>query len=59
MFLPLLLEISDAGGINSKLKADPGLRNGVYIFNGTLTNETIGRIYDLPSRDLNLLMAAF
>lgn len=59
VFLPLLLEISDAGGINHKLKVDPGLRNGVYIFNGTLTNETIGRIYDLPSRDLNLLMAAF
>ena len=59
VFLPLLLEISDSGGLNPKLKVDHGLRNGVYIYNGTLTNENIGRIFDLPSRDLNLLMAAF
>ncbi len=59
VFLPILLEISDSGGINNKLREDKGLRHGVYLYNGILTNEYIGEIFGLPSRDINLLMAAF
>ncbi|MCK4921499.1 MAG: alanine dehydrogenase [Bacteroidales bacterium] len=59
VFLPLLLEISDSGGLNAKLKEDRGLRNGVYLYNGILTKDYIGKLYNLPSKDLDLLMAAF
>ncbi len=59
VFSPLITEIAEAGGIKSQLKDDPGLRNGVYIFNGILTNDYLGRLYNIPSRDINLLMAAF
>lgn len=59
VFAPLLSDIGDAGGIKQQLKDDPGLRHGVYIFNGILTNNYLGRLYNIPSRDINLLMAAF
>jgi alanine dehydrogenase len=59
VFLPLLLEMGAAGGLTKKLKEDGGLRHGVYVYNGTLTNEYIGQIFGLPSRDINLFMAAF
>ncbi len=59
VFLPLLLDMGAAGGLTKKLKNDSGLRHGVYVYNGTLTNEYIGEIFGLPSRDINLFMAAF
>lgn len=59
VYLPLLLGISEAGGLKSKLKDDGGLRHGVYLYNGILTNEYIGKVFGLPSKDINLLMAAF
>jgi alanine dehydrogenase len=59
VFAPLLTEIGDAGGVKQQLKEDTGLRHGVYIFNGILTNAYLGNLYNIPSRDINLLMAAF
>jgi len=59
VFLPLLLDMSQSGGMLNKLKSDKGLRNGVYIYNGILTNEYIGSLFDIPSKDIELLMAAF
>ncbi|MFW5644375.1 MAG: alanine dehydrogenase [Bacteroidota bacterium] len=59
VFLPLLLEISENGGLLSKLKSDKGFRHGVYIYNGILTDEYIGKVFNLPSKDIELLMAAF
>jgi alanine dehydrogenase len=56
---PLLLNISDLGGIANMLKRDSAFCKGVYIYNGILTNKFIGELYDLPSQDLELLMAAF
>lgn len=56
---PMLMRISDHGGIEKMLKHDTGFRKGVYIYNGTLTNNYIGKLYGIPSRDLDLLMAAF
>jgi alanine dehydrogenase len=56
---PMLLNISDAGGIEKMLKQDLAFSQGVYIFNGILTNKHIGDLFDLPSQNLELLMAAF
>jgi alanine dehydrogenase len=47
------------GGLTQHLKEDEGLRHGVYIYNGILTNETIGNRFGIPSKDIELLMAAF
>ena len=59
VFLPILIEMSEAGGLESKLRSDTGLRHGAYIYNGILTNEYIGKVFNLPSKDIDLLMAAF
>jgi alanine dehydrogenase len=56
---PILLDIASSGGIVSMLKAEMGLRHGVYIYNGILINQTIGNQLGIPSQDINLLMAAF
>ncbi len=55
----LLLEINEAGGIEQYLKTDYAFCNGVYIFNGILTNRQIGEQLSLPFRELELILAAF
>lgn len=59
VFAPLLQNIAEAGNIAQQIKEDGGLRQGVYVLNGILTNDYLGNLYNLPSRDINLLMAAF
>jgi alanine dehydrogenase len=59
IFLPLILKTAESGGFTAQLKEDLGLRHGVYIFNGILTNQFIGNHFGIPSRDIDLLMAAF
>ena len=56
---PILHEIAASGSFTSKLKSDIGLRHGVYMYNGILTNMVIGSQLGIPSQDINLLMAAF
>ncbi len=59
VFGPLITGMGVAGGMGRHLKENPGLRNGVYLYNGILVNESIGKKLGLPSKDLDLLMAAF
>ncbi len=59
IFNPLFQNIAEAGGITQLLKNDPGIRNGVYLFNGILTNETLGQKFGMISKDLDLLISAF
>lgn len=56
---PMLLNISDVGGIEKLLKQDMAFCQGVYIYNGILTSENIGELFDIPSQNLELLMSAF
>jgi alanine dehydrogenase len=51
--------MADAGGINQLLRYDNGLRKGAYLFNGILTNETLGLKFGIISKDLDLLITAF
>jgi alanine dehydrogenase len=59
IFSPIVLEMADAGGCKSMIKADAGFRNGVYMYQGKLTSELLSEIFDLPYKDINLLLAAF
>jgi alanine dehydrogenase len=58
-FVPVLLAIGEEGGVENMLKKDTGVRQGVYLFNGILTNQYIGEYFGLPYQDIDLLMAAF
>jgi len=57
IFAPILLDIGEEGGIEKMLKHHVGVRNGVYIFNGSLTNKYLGELFKLKYKDLDLLMA--
>jgi alanine dehydrogenase len=59
VFAPLILGLGQLGTSGKHLKENPGLRKGVYIYNGILTNEAIGQKLGIPSKDIDLLMAAF
>lgn len=55
---PFILELGYAGSVTQLLKQNNGYRNGVYIYNGILTNQYIGEMFDIQYKPLNLLLAA-
>ncbi len=59
IFVPMILDAGSEGGFENLIARDPGLRQGIYIFNGTVTNLFISRRFNLPFQDIDLLMAAF
>ncbi len=56
---PILIKLGDEGGTINLLKVDRGIRSGVYIFNGILTDPKTGYRFDINYKDIDLLMAAF
>lgn len=58
IFSPLLLEMGEMGGSKEMIKKDPGFRGGVYIYKGKLTSEILGKVFNLPYKDIELLLAA-
>lgn len=59
IIVPILLQMGSEGGMENLLKNDAGVRQGVYSYNGILTNPFISRLYNLPFQDIGLLMAAY
>ena len=53
---PYLLQIAEDGGIESAIRCNNGLKNGVYLYHGILTSKTIGDWFDLPNSDINLIV---
>jgi len=58
IFVPLMLNIGREAGVDSLIKQDTGLRNGVYLFKGMLTNKFLSDTYGIPYKDLDLLISA-
>ncbi len=56
IFTPYLLNIADEGGFENAARFDKSLRNGMYFYHGILTNRTVANWFDLPFRDINLLI---
>jgi len=59
IFVPMILDAGTEGGFERLITHDHGLRQGVYLFNGTVTNLHISMQFNLPFQDIDLLMAAF
>ena len=53
---PILLQIGIAGGVDDFLKQNAGLRSGVYAHKGMLTSAVLGSMFDMPYKNLNLIM---
>ncbi|MCX6258940.1 MAG: alanine dehydrogenase [Bacteroidia bacterium] len=59
IFAPVLLRTGECGGLEPLIKEDAGLRNGVYIYKGILTNSHIGKYFGVSSKDIDLFLSAF
>jgi len=59
IFAPTIITIGDEGGIVNLVKQQEGFRNGVYMYNGTHTNESIAGLFDLHWKDIRLLLAVY
>ncbi|SCY07784.1 alanine dehydrogenase [Flavobacterium caeni] len=53
---PYLLQIADDGGIEDAIRMNKGLKNGVYLYHGILTNKAIGEWFGLNDSDINLIV---
>ena len=58
ILMPLILEISDEGGLEEMVWHNLNLREGIYLFKGALTDIYISQKFDLKFTDLNLLIAS-
>ncbi len=58
IFSQIIINMGEEGGFESLVRKDAGLRNGVYVYSGILTNQYLGEAFNLPFKDINLLMAA-
>ncbi|MDA0728233.1 MAG: alanine dehydrogenase [Bacteroidetes bacterium] len=57
IFAPMLLGVASDGGVESSVRQRNLVSTGIYMFNGTLTNEEIAADRNLPWKPLDLLTA--
>jgi len=57
VLMPIVLECADNGGVEPLLHRKPGIRNGVYIYKGCVTNAPIAKRFGKKFTNLDLLMA--
>lgn len=58
IFTPYLLEMGALGGVEEMMFRNKWFMRGIYTYKGSVTNAHIARKFNLPHKDLNLLMAA-
>jgi alanine dehydrogenase len=58
IFTPILLDIGEHGGLKNVIWQKSGVRNSVYIYQGHLTNKHIGDRFNIPCKDLDLLIVS-
>lgn len=56
---PVVLQIGERGGIENMIREHSGIRNGVYLYNGSVTNRYLAESLNLTYKNLDLLLAAF
>ena len=56
IFTPFLLKIGEDGGLEMALRFDKGLRKGLYMYHGILTNKYIGECFSFSYSDINFLI---
>ena len=58
IFSPILLEVGEVGGCKNMILQDHGFRSGVYIYEGQLTSQILGKVFELPYKNIEWLLAA-
>lgn len=55
---PILLQAENSGSIEQLIYDEKGLRNGVYTYKGSLTNEYLAKKFQLKYTNIDLLLAS-
>ena len=58
VIVPYLVELGDAGGIEGCLWKNTALRNGAYTYKKNLTKKSLANQFDMPFRDIEVLIAS-
>lgn len=58
VLVPYVIKIGDAGSVNEALWMDVGLRNGTYTYRKHLTKKSLATMFEIPHRDIELLIAS-
>lgn len=58
IFTPILVDIGDMGGLMNVVWNRPGIREALYIYQGHLTSKDLSERFNLPYKDIELLVAA-
>ena len=58
IFTPILLDIGEKGGIMNVIWENPGVRNAIYLYQGQLTNTDLADRFNIPHKDLDLLIVS-
>lgn len=58
VLVPYLVQIGEVGSINDALWRNVGLRNGAYVYRRHLTKKTLAMMFNMPHRDIELLIAS-
>jgi len=59
VLIPILIAIGEIGGIDNYIKNSKSFRKGVYVYNGILTNSALAEKFNLPYKDIDLLLAVY
>jgi len=58
IFAPILLDIGEFGGLMNMIWNNPGIREALYIYQGNVTNKDLADMFNLPFKDLELLVVS-
>ncbi len=56
IFSPILLDMGEQGGCKGMILKDHGFRSGVYIYQGKLTSQILGKVFDLEYKNIEWLL---
>ena len=55
---PIILKAGDFGGLDNVIVSDVGLRQGVYVCHGMLTNKMVAEWFNLDYKEIDLIIAS-
>ena len=58
LLTPIILKTGDFGGLDNVIVSDVGLRQGVYICHGMVTNKMLGEWFKLDYKEIDLIIAS-
>lgn len=55
---PIILDVGEMGGMMNLIWERTGIRNAIYLYQGKLTNKDLSERFNIPMKDLDLLIVS-